>query len=97
MAPSSTPTGGWTAEAYGIYWDAYSAAREEARRQGKSLREAQRIGREAGERARTGATQPSSQKPASEPPAPKSTSKPSAKQPGRTGTWRAAARALKVS
>ncbi|MEZ4309284.1 MAG: hypothetical protein R3F14_14705 [Polyangiaceae bacterium] len=45
---------GWTAEAYGIYWDAYTAARKEARKQGKSQREAQRLGREAGELAAFG-------------------------------------------
>lgn len=93
-AASSKPSGaGWTAEAYGIYWDAYSAAREEARRQGKSTREAQRIGKEAGERAMLGA----SQKPPSAPPASGTAEKPTAKSSGRSGTWRAAARALKVS
>lgn len=45
------PGVGWTAEAYGIYWEAYSAARQAARKQGKSHREAQRLGRVAGERA----------------------------------------------
>lgn len=54
-APSTrVPTTGWTAETYGIYWDAYSAARQAARQEGKSLREAQRLGREAGERAMVG-------------------------------------------
>lgn len=54
-APSSSngaPSGtGWTAEAYEIYWEAYSAARQAARKEGKSHREAQRLGRVAGERA----------------------------------------------
>ena len=55
---SSPPRTGWTAEAYGIYWDAYSAAREAARRQGKNHKEAQRLGREAGERAVGGRMEP---------------------------------------
>jgi uncharacterized DUF497 family protein len=98
-AASSKPSGaGWTAEAYGIYWDAYTAAREEARRQGKSPREAQRIGREAGERAAFGASAPAaSEKPASEPPASGASPRPGGKASPRSGTWRAAARALKVS
>jgi uncharacterized DUF497 family protein len=51
-SPDSLPSGaGWTAEAYGIYWEAYSAARQAARKQGKNHREAQRLGRQAGERA----------------------------------------------
>jgi uncharacterized DUF497 family protein len=48
------PGAGWSAEVYGMYWDAYSAARKAARQQGKSMREAQRLGREAGERAVSG-------------------------------------------
>ena len=77
--PSGTqPATGWTADTYGIYWDAYSAARDEARRQGKSTREAQRLGKEAGERAACRAPEPESQRPA------------------RPGSWRAAARSLKV-
>lgn len=74
----------WTAETYGVYWDAYSAARDEAKRQGKSAAEAQRIGKEAGDRAAFGS--------AVQPP-PKS----STKSEARPGSWRAAARALKVS
>jgi uncharacterized DUF497 family protein len=54
-----SPGSGWTAETYGIYWDAYSAARQAARQQGKSAREAQRLGRQAGERAMAGRTEPS--------------------------------------
>ena len=52
-APSGSriPGADMTADEYGVYWDAYVAARDEAKRQGKSLREAQRIGREAGDRA----------------------------------------------
>ena len=52
-APSGSriPGADMTADEYGIYWDAYVAARDEAKRQGKSLREAQRIGREAGDKA----------------------------------------------
>ncbi len=51
-APSSRSLGsGLTADEYEVYWAAYSAAREGAKGQGKSLKEAQRIGREAGERA----------------------------------------------
>lgn len=63
---SSTPvpTTGWTAETYGIYWDAYSAARQAARREGKSPREAQRLGREAGERAMVGRVERSPKQPA---------------------------------
>ncbi len=83
-ASGSRPSGtGWTAEAYGIYWDAYSAARDEARRQGKSPGEAQRIGREAGKRAMLGSAAPS-------PP------KASAKAAARSGAPRAASRARKV-
>ena len=83
--PSGTqPATGWTSETYGLYWDAYAAARDEARRQGKSAAEAQRIGKDAGERAASG--------PAKQPP-PKSAPKSAA----RPGSWRAAARALKVS
>lgn len=63
--PESRPSGaGWTAEAYGIYWEAYTAARTAARREGKSAREAQRLGREAGERAAFGRGQPSAGQPA---------------------------------
>jgi uncharacterized DUF497 family protein len=54
VAPQPVAATGWTAETYGIYWDAYSAARQAARREGKSPREAQRLGREAGERAIVG-------------------------------------------
>ena len=78
-ADSQSSGTGWTAEAYGIYWEAYSAARQAAREEGKSLREAQRIGREAGERAARGDTQPAPKKPAA-----------------RSGSWRAAARAMKA-
>jgi uncharacterized DUF497 family protein len=60
-SPESCPSrNGWTAEAYGIYWEAYSEARQTARRQGKSHREAQRLGREAGERAMGGRMEPPS-------------------------------------
>jgi uncharacterized DUF497 family protein len=79
-APDSQPPGtGWTAEAYGIYWEAYSAARQTAREQGKSPREAQRLGRKAGERAALGRTEPAPPKPSA-----------------ASGTWRAAARAVKL-
>lgn len=53
-SPRVPATTGWTAETYGVYWDAYSSARQAARRDGKSPREAQRLGREAGERAMAG-------------------------------------------
>lgn len=56
-APAARPAAaGWTAETYDIYWQAYSAARQAARREGKTPREAQRLGKEAGERAVLGAS-----------------------------------------
>jgi len=59
VTTSPAPTNGWTAEAYDIYWAAYSAARDEARRQGKSTREAQLLGRAAGDRAAATRSEPS--------------------------------------
>jgi len=72
------PRSGWTTETYGVYWEAYSAARQAARQQGKSPGEAQRLGRKAGERAVLGRAAPSP------------------KASARSGTWLAAARAVKL-
>ncbi len=89
VSTSRIPGAGMSAEEYGIYWDAYAAARDAAKLEGKSLHVAQRIGREAGELAV-----------ARQAPAPKAT-KPSAKTSpqARTRTsasWRAAARTTNV-
>ncbi len=59
VSTSPAPTNGWTAEAYDVYWAAYSAARDEARRRGKSTREAQILGRAAGDRAAATRSEPS--------------------------------------
>jgi uncharacterized DUF497 family protein len=64
VAPQPVAATGWTAETYGIYWDAYSAARQAARQEGKSPREAQRLGRQAGERAIVGRAGQSPKQPA---------------------------------
>lgn len=65
QAPAAEPSpgersggNGWTAESYEVYWQAYSAARQAARLEGKSAREAQRLGKEAGERAAFGGAPP---------------------------------------
>ena len=107
---SDSPPSGWDAATYEIYWNAYTAARKAAREQGKSPREAQRIGKDAGDRAvqavastpvRTSEPAPS---PAAEEAAPKSdraqksdgpTSDPAPKSSRRTNSWRAAARSAK--
>lgn len=79
---------GWDAATYEIYWNVYSAVRKSAREQGKSLREAQRLGKEAGERAvRDAATAPPSERAEGPDSAPRSSR--------RESSWRAAARAVK--
>lgn len=99
--PDSAPTSGagWTAEAYGIYWEAYSAARQEARLQGKSQREAQRLGRKAGEQAMAGRAEPAPEQAAAVQAAPVQAVPERRgsvqKRPARAGSWGAAAREVK--
>lgn len=100
---SPPPAAGWDAATYEIYWNVYSAVRKAARDQGKSHKEAQRLGKEAGEQAvrdsQGAAPAPTSLDepaagPASEPgTGPVSESAP--KSSRRTNSWRAAARAVK--